>query len=48
GRYSTHFIDDHPELVADADAWAERQEVMRRLVRDPARAAAIAAAVVNA
>ena len=47
GRYSTHFIDDHPELVAEADAWAERQEPMRRLVRDPARAAAIAAAAVS-
>ena len=45
GRYSTHFIDDHPELVAEADAWGERLEPMRRLVRDPARAAAIAAAV---
>src|SRR5579864_4839488 len=47
GEYSTHFIDEHPELVADADAWAERQEPMRRLVRDPARAAAIAAAAVS-
>ena len=47
GRYSTHFIDEHPELVAEADAWAERQASMQRLVRDPARAAAIAAAVVS-
>ncbi|MBV8194072.1 MAG: acetyl-CoA carboxylase biotin carboxylase subunit [Candidatus Dormibacteraeota bacterium] len=47
GRYSTHFIDDHPELVAAADAWAERQEPLRRLVRDPARVAAIAAAAVS-
>ena len=47
GAYSTHFIDEHPELVAEADAWAERQEPLRRLVRDPARAAAIAAAVVS-
>jgi pyruvate carboxylase subunit A len=48
GRYSTHFIDDHPELVAEADEWAARQEPLRRLVRDPARAAAIAAAIVTA
>jgi pyruvate carboxylase subunit A len=46
GTYTTHFIDEHPQLVAEADRWAERQEPMRRLVRDPARAAAIAAAVV--
>ena len=48
GRYSTHFIDQHPELVAEAGVWAERQEPLRRLVRDPARAAAIAAAIVSA
>ncbi|MFN2581983.1 MAG: acetyl-CoA carboxylase biotin carboxylase subunit [Candidatus Dormibacteria bacterium] len=47
GRYSTHFIDEHPELVAEADAWAERQQPLQRLVRDPAKAAAIAAAVVS-
>jgi pyruvate carboxylase subunit A len=46
GEYSTAFIEQHPELVAAADAWATRQEPFRRLVRDPARAAAIAAAVV--
>ncbi|TMB92593.1 MAG: acetyl-CoA carboxylase biotin carboxylase subunit [Chloroflexi bacterium] len=45
GSYTTHFIDEHPQLVADADAWAERQAALRSLVRDPARAAAIAAAV---
>jgi pyruvate carboxylase subunit A len=45
GEYSTAFIEQHPELVAAADAWATRQEPFRRLVRDPARAAAIAAAV---
>ncbi len=46
GEYSTAFIEQHPELVATADEWASRQEPFRRLVRDPARAAAIAAAVV--
>jgi pyruvate carboxylase subunit A len=45
GTYSTAFIEQHPELVAEADAWAKRQEPLRRVVRDPARAAAIAAAV---
>jgi pyruvate carboxylase subunit A len=45
GDYSTAFIEQHPELVAEADAWAGRQEPLRRIVRDPARAAAIAAAV---
>jgi pyruvate carboxylase subunit A len=48
GDYTTHFIEEHPGLVSDADTWAERQEPMRRLVRDPARVAAIAAAVVAA
>jgi len=46
GNYSTAFIDQHPELIAIADEWAKEQEPVRRLVRDPARAAAIAAAVV--
>ena len=46
GEYTTHFIESHPELVAEADAWAERQERYRALVRDPARAAALAAAAV--
>ncbi|MGH7749228.1 MAG: acetyl-CoA carboxylase biotin carboxylase subunit, partial [Candidatus Dormibacteria bacterium] len=48
GRYSTHFIDQHPELIDEALVWAERQEPLRRLVRDPARVAAIAAAIVSA
>jgi pyruvate carboxylase subunit A len=47
GRYSTHFIDQHPELVDESLVWAERQEPLRRLVRDPARVAAIAAAIVS-
>jgi acetyl-CoA carboxylase biotin carboxylase subunit len=46
GDYSTAFIEQHPELVAAADGWATQQEAFRRVVRDPARAAAIAAAVV--
>jgi pyruvate carboxylase subunit A len=45
GEYSTAFIEQHPELVAAADGWASRQEPFRRVVRDPARVAAIAAAV---
>ena len=45
GQYSTAFIEHHPELVAAADEWATRQESLRRIVRDPARAAAIAAAI---
>jgi pyruvate carboxylase subunit A len=45
GEYTTHFIDEHPQLVAEADMWAKRQEPLLRLVRDPAKAAAIAAAV---
>jgi acetyl-CoA carboxylase, biotin carboxylase subunit len=45
GDYSTAFIEQHPELVEEADAWAKRQEPLRRVVRDPARVAAIAAAV---
>jgi pyruvate carboxylase subunit A len=45
GDYTTHFIESHPELVAEAESWGRRQEHFIRLVRDPARAAAIAAAV---
>jgi pyruvate carboxylase subunit A len=45
GEYTTHFIEQHPELVADADQWSHAQERFAALVRDPARAAAIAAAV---
>jgi pyruvate carboxylase subunit A len=46
GTYTTAFIEEHPELVAEADAWAQRQEPFLRLLRDPAHVAAIAAAVV--
>jgi pyruvate carboxylase subunit A len=45
GNYSTAFIEQHPELVAEADEWARRQEPLRRVVRDPARVAAIAASI---
>jgi pyruvate carboxylase subunit A len=47
GDYTTHFIDGHPDLVADAQAWEERRKPFLRVLRDPARAAAIAAAVVS-
>jgi pyruvate carboxylase subunit A len=46
GNYTTHFIDGHPELVAAAQAWEERRAPFLRVLRDPARAAAIAAATV--
>jgi acetyl/propionyl-CoA carboxylase alpha subunit len=45
GEYTTHFIDDHPELVPAARAWEERRKRYDRLLRDPAHVAAIAAAV---
>ena len=45
GEYTTHFIEDHPGLVEAARAWEERRRRFDRVVRDPARAAAIAAAV---
>src|SRR5438309_3061109 len=45
GDYTTHFIEEHPDLIAAADAWAERQVPLHRLVRDPARAAVIAATI---
>jgi pyruvate carboxylase subunit A len=45
GTYTTHFIDEHPELVNEADTWAERQQPLLRLIRDPAKVAAIAAAL---
>ena len=45
GEYTTHFIEDHPGLVEAARAWEERRRRFDRVVRDPARAAAIASAV---
>ncbi len=46
GNYTTHFIEGHPELIAAAEAWEERKQPFLRVLRDPARAAAIAAATV--
>src|ERR1017187_487497 len=46
GNYTTHFIEGHPELIAAAEAWEERKQPFLRVLRDPARAAAIAAAIV--
>jgi len=45
GRYSTHFIDDHPELIAAAAAWEERKQPFNQLARDRAHIAAVAAAI---
>src|SRR6202011_4852529 len=45
GDYTTHFIDEHPQLVAEADMWATRQEPLLRLVRAPAKAGTTPAAV---
>ena len=45
GAYTTHFIDGHPQLVEAAQEWEERRRPFQRVLRDPARAAAIAAAV---
>jgi acetyl-CoA carboxylase biotin carboxylase subunit len=46
GAYTTQFIDGHPQLVEAAQAWEERRRQFQRVLRDPARAAAIAAAAV--
>jgi len=46
GRISTHFIPEHPELAAAATDWTERKRGLdAALLRDPARVAAIGAAV---
>jgi len=45
GDYTTAFIEEHPEMIAAADVWKQRQEPFLRLLRDPAHVAAIAAAV---
>ena len=45
GDYTTHFIEDHPGLVAAAQVWEERRRRFDRVVRDPAHVAAIAAAL---
>jgi acetyl-CoA carboxylase biotin carboxylase subunit len=46
GAYTTQFIDGHPQLVEAAQAWEELRRPFQRVLRDPARAAAIAAAAV--
>jgi acetyl-CoA carboxylase biotin carboxylase subunit len=46
GAYTTQFIDGHPQLVEAAQEWEERRRPFQRVLRDPARAAAIAAAAV--
>jgi pyruvate carboxylase subunit A len=45
GRLTTHFIPDHPQLVENAVRWEEERPRFSRAMRDPARVAAIGAAV---
>jgi pyruvate carboxylase subunit A len=45
GRLTTHFIQDHPDLVGKAARWDEERAKFLRALRDPARVAAIGAAV---
>jgi len=45
GDYTTHFIEDHPQLIERAREWEERRRRFDRVVRDPAHVAAIAAAL---
>jgi pyruvate carboxylase subunit A len=45
GRLSTHFIPEHPQLVENAGRWEEERARFARALRDPARVAAIGAAV---
>ena len=45
GDYSTHFIAENPHLVEVAQGWRERCAGFARILRDPARVAAIAGAV---
>lgn len=46
GAYTTGFIEQHPDLVETAQEWERRRQPLQRVLRDPARAAAIAAAAV--
>ncbi|MGD0833360.1 MAG: acetyl-CoA carboxylase biotin carboxylase subunit [Candidatus Dormibacteria bacterium] len=46
GEYTTHFIEEHSGLGAAARGWEERRKRFDRLLRDPARVAAIAAGIV--
>ena len=45
GEYSTHFIEDHPGLVTDAEEREAMRKRFDRVLRDPAHVAAVAAAV---
>src|SRR5579884_985957 len=45
GRLTTHFIPDHPHLVERAEHWDGERARFSRALRDPARVAAIGAAV---
>ncbi|MGO8686326.1 MAG: acetyl-CoA carboxylase biotin carboxylase subunit [Candidatus Dormibacteria bacterium] len=45
GEYNTHLIEDHPDLVVEAQGWEARRARFDRLVRDPAHVATVAAAV---
>jgi len=45
GRLTTHFIPDHPHLVERAAHWDAERARFARSLRDPARVAAIGAAV---
>ena len=45
GNYSTHFIEEHPELIERAAAWEVRKEPFNRLMRNGAHVAAVAGAI---
>jgi pyruvate carboxylase subunit A len=45
GKLTTHFIPDHPQLVERAAVWDLERARFLRALRDPARIAAIGAAV---
>jgi pyruvate carboxylase subunit A len=48
GDYTTRFIGNHPELIHKAQQWSERQKPLERLVHQPHKIAAIAAAAIAA
>jgi pyruvate carboxylase subunit A len=45
GKLTTHFIPDHPQLVENAAHWEQERARFAGAMRDPARVAAIGAAV---
>ena len=45
GDYSTAYVEEHPDLVEEASRWEERRQGFLGAVLDPARVAAIAAAL---